>query len=121
MFNPKGLLPVLLIAATILTAPAAQALDGESQGVYQGIYDGRTVKASLDYLETSVTGMLDIGDQHYLLQADKRDSTGYTGKLFNIAGGQELDVRLQLNNGLLQIQVTGQETAMSFELEKSTR
>lgn len=118
MFKGKRGLTAALFAAALFILPAAQAMDG----VYQGTYDKKPVKASLDILKSSLTGTVSIGEQQYLLEADdKGNGNHFNGKLYSIADGKALKVDLVINKGRVHFQVTGADAPMAFTLEKAVK
>ena len=106
-----GLLISLL--AGMCWSQAVLALDGS----YRGVYGKEQVSASFDNLESSVTGMLSIGGERYLLQADGVDD-GYSGQLHNLVTGKALGVHVKVKDHRIRVEVQNGAEPIHFELEK---
>lgn len=118
MHKGKRGLTAALLAAALFMMPTAQAMDG----IYQGTYDKKPVKASLDILKSSLTGTVSIGEQQYLLEADdKGNGHHFNGKLYRITDGKALKVDLVINKGRVNVQVTGADAPMAFTLKKAVK
>lgn len=107
-------LAVCLMGLSMLLSQTAQALDGS----YRGVYGNEPVTASFDNLESSVTGMLSIGSERYILQADG-SGNGYSGQLHNLVTGGKLTLDMTVKEQRIQIQIKGGASPMLLELEKS--
>lgn len=103
-----------LLATAMLLSQHVLALDGG----YAGFVDEEQVTASFDDLGTSVTGMLTIGSERYLLQADGLGD-GYSGQLHSLASGKAHTVKLTPQGQRVQIQIIDGARPMNLELQKA--
>jgi hypothetical protein len=102
-----------LLSMFLYLPQAVQALEG----TYRGVHDDHPVTASFNTLESSLTGMLSIGEQRYMLLADEVEN-GYSGQLHNLVSGEMISVELTRNKDRVEIRFKGLSAKM-IELEKS--
>lgn len=107
------ILKSLLIGALMFASLPAMAV---SDGSYKGNYQGKAVTAVLETISTTVTGMLTIGQQQYLIKAEKGGKR-LDGELNSMAGGDSLPVSMSEQGTALQVEVGG-DKAMQFTLQR---
>jgi hypothetical protein len=103
-----------LLSVFLLLPQAVLALEGS----YRGVHEEQPVKASFNSLESSLTGMLSIGEQRYMLLADEAGSGGYAGKLHNLVSGEMISVELKVIDDRLEIEFKGVSAAV-IELKRA--
>lgn len=88
-------------------------------GNYQGEYRGQKVTAVLETMSTTVTGMLGIGAESYLLRAEAGQNT-IPGQLNNIKSGEALKLLIKSRGSAIDVEVTpkGAEI-MRFTLQRT--
>ncbi len=86
-----------------LSCPVAvlAAIDGK----YQGDYQGKKVTAVLETATTTVTGILGIGADSYLLRAESTNGT-YPGQINNLKGGEALKLLIKPKGDGIDVEVT---------------
>lgn len=90
------------------------AIDGK----YQGEYHGKKVTAVLETATTTVTGILGIGDESYLLRAESTNGS-YPGQLNNLKSGEALKLLIKAKGDAIDVEVTPKGAAkMQFTLKR---
>ncbi len=87
-------------------------------GNYQGEYRGQKVTAVLETMTTTVTGMMGIGAESYLLRAEAGQDT-IPGQLNNLKNGETLKLLIKSKGAAIDVVVTPKGAdAMHFTLRK---
>jgi hypothetical protein len=88
-------------------------------GNYQGEYRGNKVTAVLETMSTTVTGVLGIGAERYLLRAEAAQET-ISGQLNNIKSGEASKFLIKSKGNAIDVEVTpkGAEV-MHFTLRRT--
>lgn len=74
-------------------------------GNYQGEYLGQKVTAVLETMSTTVTGVLGIGSESYLLRAEA-GSDAMPGQLNNMKNGETLKLLIRTKGSDIDVDVT---------------
>ncbi|MGM0593811.1 MAG: hypothetical protein ACQETD_04670 [Pseudomonadota bacterium] len=104
---------MLLLACSLLIALPALAV---SDGNYKGSYQGESVTAVLETLSSTVTGMVTIGGEQYLLKGEAQ-AQQLAGELTSMAGGGTLPVSISQQGASLEVEIGGDE-AKRFTLQR---
>lgn len=93
---------------------ALAAIDGK----YQGDYQGKKVTAVLETATTTVTGVLGIGDESYLLRAESTNGA-YPGQINNLKSGEALKLLIKARGDSIDVEVTPKGAAkLQFTLKR---
>ena len=110
----KHITRVCFLLAIVWPLQSMAGVDGE----YQGEYNGKKVTVVLETMSTTVTGVLSIGGDSYLLRAESGAST-LPGQLTNIKNGQALKLMLKSKDDGIDVEVTPKGAdVMRFTLRK---
>jgi hypothetical protein len=88
-------------------------------GNYQGEYRGQKVTAVLETMSTTVTGVMGIGTDSYLLRAEAGQNT-IPGQLNNLKSGEALKLLIKPKGSVIDVEVTPKSAdVMRFTLRRS--
>lgn len=87
-------------------------------GNYQGEYSGQKVTAVLETMSTTVTGVLGIGAESYLLRAEAGQDP-IPGQLNNMKSGETLKLLIKSKGSAIDVEVTPKGAdVMRFTLQR---
>ncbi len=96
---------------------SAQSIAGVD-GKYQGEYHGKKVTAVLETVSTTVTGILGVGEDSYLLRAETGKGS-LTGQLNSIKSGEALKLLIKPHGDAIDVEMTPKGAdIMRFTLQR---
>jgi len=108
-------LRTLLLMFLVWPLLASATLNGN----YQGSYQGKKVTAVLETMTSTVTGILTIGEERYLLQAGNGGNT-ISGQLTNMKSGASLNLQIKADGNSLEVDVkSADQSTMHFILNRT--
>ncbi len=105
---------VFFLLALVWPVQSIAGVDGK----YQGEYNGSKVTAVLETVSTTVTGILGIGEDSYLLRAEMGKGS-LTGQLNSIKSGAALKLLIKPHGDSIDVEVTPKGVdIMRFTLQR---
>jgi hypothetical protein len=110
----KHVMRVFFLLALVWPLQSQAGIDGQ----YQGEYRGKKVSAVLETMSTTVTGVLSIGEDSYLLRVESGKSS-LSGQLTNIKSSEALKLLIKPKGDAIDVEVTPKGAdVMLFTLQK---
>ena len=100
----------LLLGLTLLVGQASAAPEGH----YRGELAGQPLAADLQLLDTTLIGILVVGEARYLVNVS-RQGDSFLGHANDMSSGQESPLRIQGASQTIQVQLDSQQFTLHHQ------